>query len=461
MRVMMLSWEYPPRIVGGISPHVKDLSQRLQAKGIEVHVVTKHTPLAPDEEVEPSGVQIHRVHLTDQPKDFLHEIQLLNQATEHRVRQLLEDWRPGGQPTIFHAHDWLSLDSARTLKYEYKLPMVATVHATEAGRHGGIFSETSKYIHEQEYWLNYEAWRVIVCSEFMKGECQRLYNCPVDKIDVIYNGVEPEKFEFDWSEKERLEHRAKLALPDEKIVMYVGRFVREKGIQVLLNAASVILAQEPNTKFLIVGGGNRERFEKFVEWYGLQDKVLFTGFMANRSLHQLYRCADVAVFPSLYEPFGIVALEAMAAGAHVVASDAGGLKEVVLHDETGTSCFSDNPESLAWAVLKVLRDPNRADKLSTAAKVRLKQDFDWGLLADQTIAVYDQVWEEFIHSYWVENTVWPVSPGAEERAKRLRLQEKATEGMIIQRPRPKVASNLPALTEVVEEEDETEQDLLI
>jgi hypothetical protein len=210
-----------------------------------------------------------------------------------------------------------------------------------------------------------------------------------------------------------------------------------------------------------VGGGNRERFEKFVEWYGLQDKVLFTGFMANRSLHQLYRCADVAVFPSLYEPFGIVALEAMAAGAHVVASDAGGLKEVVLHDETGTSCFSDNPESLAWAVLKVLRDPNRADKLSTAAKIRLKQDFDWGLLADQTIAVYDQVWEEFIHSYWVENTVWPVSPGAEERAKRLRLQEKATEGTIIQRPRPKVASNLPALTEVVEEEDETEQDLTL
>ena len=459
MRVMMLSWEYPPRIVGGISPHVKDLSQKLQEKGIEVHVVTKHTPLAPDEEVEPSGVQIHRVHLTEQPNDFLHEIQLLNQATDHRVRQLLEDWRPGGQPTIFHAHDWLSLESARGLKYEYKLPMVATVHATESGRHGGIFNETSRYIHEQEYWLTYEAWRVIVCSEFMKGECQRLYDCPTDKIDVIYNGVEPEKFEFEWSEKERIAHRAKLALPEEKIVMYVGRFVREKGIQVLLNAATVILAQEPNTKFLIVGGGNRERFEKVVEWSGLQDKVLFTGFMANRSLHQLYRCADVAVFPSLYEPFGIVALEAMAAGAHVVASDAGGLKEVVLHDETGTSCFSDNPESLAWAVLRVLRDPKRADLLATAARTRLKDDFDWGKLADQTIAVYDQVWEEFIHSYWVENTVWPVSPGAEERARRLRLQEKANEGTIIQRPRPKVASNLPALTEVVEEEDETEHDL--
>jgi glycogen synthase len=339
MRVMMLSWEYPPRIVGGISPHVYDLSEALQAKGIEVHVVTKATPNAPDEQVEPSGVQVHRVHLAAEPHDFLHEIQLLNQATDVRVRQLLEDWRPGGQPTIFHAHDWLSLDAARELKYEYKLPMVATIHATEAGRHGGIHNDTSRYIHEHEYWLTYEAWRIVVCSQFMRTEVERLFNSPADKVDVIYNGVKPERFEFEWSEEDRLKHRSRLALPEEKIVMFVGRFVREKGIQVLLDSAMSILAQEPDTKFLIVGGGHKERFERFTEWMGLREKVLFTGFMANRSLHQLYRVADVAVFPSLYEPFGIVALEAMAAGAPVVASDAGGLREVVLHDETGTLSF--------------------------------------------------------------------------------------------------------------------------
>ena len=105
----MLSWEYPPRIVGGISPHVSDLSRQLAARGIETHVVTKETPLAPDEEIEATGVHVHRVHLAQQPNDFLHEIQLLNQATDIRVRKLLEDWRPGGEPTIFHAHDWLSL----------------------------------------------------------------------------------------------------------------------------------------------------------------------------------------------------------------------------------------------------------------------------------------------------------------------------------------------------------------
>ncbi len=454
--MIMLSWEYPPRIVGGISPHVHDLSEILQQKGIEVHVVTKFTPTAPDEEIEPSGVHVHRVHLAAEPHDFVHEIQLLNQATDLRVRQLLEDWRPGGQPTIFHAHDWLSLDAARELKYEYKLPIVATIHATESGRHGGIFNDTSKYIHEQEYWLTYEAWRIIVCSEFMKRETTRLFNAPADKIDVIYNGVKAERFEFEWNEEDRLRHRAKLALPKEKIVMFVGRFVREKGIQILLNAASSILAQEPDTKFLIVGGGHKERYERFIEWMGLRDKVLFTGFMANRSLHQLYRVADVAVFPSLYEPFGIVALEGMAAGAPVVTSDAGGLQEVVQHDKTGTLSFVGDPKSLAWAVLKVLRDPERASKLAKEAKVRLKTDFAWSRIADQTIELYDRVWSEFLESYWVEGTVWPVSPGAEERAAELQLTEKAQAVVQVELPRPKLTMGVAPGEPLLERQKEAE-----
>jgi glycosyltransferase involved in cell wall biosynthesis len=454
MRVIMLSWEYPPRIIGGISPHVHELSQQLQSKGLEVHVVTKETPNAPDEQIEASGVRVHRVHLAQKPNDFLHEIQLLNVATDLRVRKLLEDWRPGGEPTLFHAHDWLSLDSARELKYEYKLPMIATIHATEKGRHGGIFNDTSRYIHDQEFWLTYEAWRVIVCSEFMKKSVAESFEVPWDKLDVIYNGVDAEKFKFDWLPGEREKVRSRLALPEEKIVMFVGRFVREKGIQVLLNAATAILAKEPTTKFMIVGGGNRERLEKFVDWAGLTGKVLFTGFLANRALHQLYRCADVAVFPSLYEPFGIVALEGMAAGAPVVASDAGGLPEIVQHDATGTLSFAGDPASLAWAVITVLRDPERAAKLNQNAQARLVKDFDWSHLADQTIDVYNRVWSEFLESYWAEATVWPVTPGADERAESLKLKEKSEKGVNLVRPRPKLTPGVPLREEVEEEEAE-------
>lgn len=437
MRVMMLSWEYPPRIVGGISPHVHELSQELVKKDIEVHVITKATPKAPDEEIEESGVHVHRVHLDEDPKDFVHEIQLLNQATDRRVRTMLEDWRPGGQPTVFHAHDWLSLDAARNLKYEYKLPIIATLHATEWGRHGGIFSDISKYIAEQEYWLTYEAWRLIVCSEFMKGEAVRLFNTPADKIDVIFNGVDASKFEFDWSESERLATRRKYAQDDEKIVIYVGRFVREKGIQVLLNAVHSVLADEPKTKFLIVGGGVRDKFENFTRWAGLGDSVKFTGFMSGRQLHELYRCADVAVFPSLYEPFGIVALEGMAAGVPVVSSDAGGLKEIVQHGVTGTTSYANDPASLAWAIRHALGDAAHTREMAAKARERLQTDFHWANLADQTIAVYDRVWREFLDSYWAENTVWPVSPGAEERYQKMALKEKAEAVQAIARPMPR------------------------
>jgi glycogen synthase len=439
MRVIMLSWEYPPRIVGGISPHVYELSQELVRRGIEVHVVTKATPQAPEEETEPSGVHVHRVHLAQTPHNFVHEIQLLNQATDLRVRQLLEDWRPGGQPTIFHAHDWLSLDAARELKYEYQLPVVATVHATESGRNNGIHNDLSRTIHEQEYWLTYEAWRVIVCSEFMKGEVSRYFSCPPDKIDVVYNGVNRSKFQFDADAAEAEAQRAKYARPDEKIVLYVGRFVREKGIHVLLTAASAVLAEEPSTRFVIVGGGARDNLERFVRWIGIEDKVTFTGFLSGRPLHWLYRVADVAVFPSLYEPFGIVALEGMAAGAAVVASDAGGLREVVQHDETGTSAYAGDPGSLAWAVLRVLRDTERAERLKAQASKRLKTEFDWGHIAEQTAAIYERVWTEFLQSYWADRTLWPVTPGAEERAERLRVRDKALTGGYVGRPMPSVA----------------------
>jgi glycogen(starch) synthase len=451
LRIVMLSWEYPPRIVGGISPHVYELSHELVKHGVEVHVVTKETPLAPDEEIDSGGVHVHRVHLAEQPNDFVHEIQLLNQATDLRARELLEDWRDVGKPSLFHAHDWLSLDAARELKYEYKLPVVATIHATEEGRNNGIHNEMQRYIHDQEYWLSYEAWRVIVCSEYMKEQVSGSFDCPFNKVDVIYNGVNTEKFDFKWPSAERERHRAQFALPDEKIVMYVGRFVREKGIQVLLNAASTILARQPHTKFVIVGGGNRERFERFVDWYGLREKVLFTGFMANQSLWKLYRVADVAVFPSLYEPFGIVALEGMAAGAAVVTSDAGGLKEVVKHDETGTLSFADNPESLAWAILRVLENPQRADRLKEAASLRLQVDFHWSNLAEQTIKVYERVWSEFEGSYWFEETLWPQSPGAKERAERLRVKEKARTGALSERPRPAVS--VPEKPKTLDHED--------
>ncbi|MEI8281310.1 MAG: glycosyltransferase family 4 protein, partial [Armatimonadota bacterium] len=188
----------------------------------------------------------------------------------------------------------------------------------------------------------------------------------------------------------------------------------------------------------------------FVDWAGLGDRVVFAGFKANRALHELYRCADVAVFPSLYEPFGIVALEGMAAGVPVVSSDAGGLKEVVIHEETGLTSFANDPSSLAWAIREALNNPKKSREMAQRAQERLDEDFKWSLLADQTAAIYDRVWSEFLESYWAENTVWPVSPGAEERYQQMQLAEKAKAADVVTRP-------MPRHTKFVIEEDDMDE----
>ncbi|MFI5386300.1 MAG: glycosyltransferase, partial [Fimbriimonadales bacterium] len=156
---------------------------------------------------------------------------------------------------------------------------------------------------------------------------------------------------------------------------------------------------------------------------------------------------------SLYEPFGIVALEGMAAGAPVVSSDAGGFKEVVQHDKTGTLSFANNAESLAWAILHVIRDPVRAQRLVEQAKIRLHVDFDWSHLAEQTIAVYDRTWHEFLDSYWAADTLWPVTPGAQERADQLKVREKAAAHTHAARARPELPEPITKPRNLLEHEE--------
>ncbi len=396
----MLSWEYPPRVVGGISPHVYELSQELSRQGLEVHVITQECSSEPEYQLEGESVHVHRVPLKHGADNFFQQISYLNESQTRKARELLSGWMNQSTPIIIHAHDWLSLDSAKALKHEFNLPLVATIHATEHGRHKGIHNDVQRCVHNQEYNLTLEAWRIIVCSQFMKKEVEQQFSTPSDKIDVIYNGIDKKNFRLTWTTPERDSYRKKFAKKNEKIVLYAGRFVPEKGIHVLLNAAGIVIAQEPNTKFIIVGGGNRDNFESFAKWYGIEKNVIFTGYQNRSVLQKLYHIADVATFPSLYEPFGIVALEAMASRVPVVASDAGGLKEIVLNNYTGTSCYKGDYQSLAWAILKVFQNNELAEELVQNAYSRLEKCFCWSNLAIQTFNTYDNVWNSYINSSW-------------------------------------------------------------
>jgi glycogen(starch) synthase len=400
MRIILITWEYPPKIVGGIARHVYDLSNALVKLGVEVHVVTCEHPGAVAEEVE-HGVHIYRVTPEGAGNDFVHWVHLLNNAMFARADILLTELQNTDRsknvivPTLLHAHDWLAHFAANGLKKKYGLPLVATIHATEYGRNNGISGPLQGYISSVEWELTYEAWRVIVCTEFMKRECEFALRTPWDKMDVIYNGVDPDKFDIKITEDEKAAFRAKYAAPEEKIIFFVGRMVREKGVQVLIEALPKIRWGYHDAKLLIVGGGYRDHLVSLAQYVAMDRHVYFAGFVPDADLLKIFKVIDIACFPSLYEPFGIVALEAMAAKVPVVVSDAGGLPEVVRNGVTGTTTYAGNSNSLADGILSVLYDPQRAERMSEAAYQDVLTVFNWHRIAGQTLAVYDRVWSGY------------------------------------------------------------------
>ena len=405
LRVLMLSWEFPPRIIGGIARHVHELSLALAGQGVQVEVVTAHHPGAPDRE----GVRIPKakaaqgrlvVHRAPPdpvlPLDFLNGIHQLNGSMVETAIRVLQEERAD----LIHAHDWLVAPAAKLLKHAFRLPLVGTIHATEHGRNQGIHNDLQHYIHSWEWLLSYESWRTICCSKFMAEELHRVLATPDDKLDVIPNGLDLRR--LGTRRKVDADFRHRFAAPSDRIIMFVGRMVREKGAHVLVQAVPVVLAQHPEAKFIIAGGGQNDHLRRLAQALRVQDRVMLTGFVSEEDLQGLYQVAEVAVYPSLYEPFGIVALEGMASGVPVVTSDVGGLREVVDHGVTGLHTWANNPESLAWGINEVLGNPELAQQLARQGQRKVKAEFGWDRIAGMTLKVYQRVIAEARRSNWTK-----------------------------------------------------------
>jgi glycosyltransferase involved in cell wall biosynthesis len=225
------------------------------------------------------------------------------------------------------------------------------------------------------------------------------FGLPDNKLVMVPNGVNPRVYETVSSQTlESL--RREFALPEEKLVLFVGRLVYEKGAHVLINAIPKVL-EKVNAKFVIVGSGYmKDQLYNIVKSMGIEHKVLFTGFLEEEKLLGLQTCADVSVVPSLFEPFGIVALEAMAARSPVVVSDTGGLSEIVEHDSTGVKVYPNNTESLAWGIIRVLSDDKFRAQISHNGYEKIKRKYDWGKIALETKGIYESVLGEYSKSFW-------------------------------------------------------------
>ncbi|HHP7232950.1 MAG TPA: glycosyltransferase family 4 protein [Xenococcaceae cyanobacterium] len=393
MKILVLAWEFPPRLVGGLARHVAELYPEIAKLGYEVHIVTVEFGSAPRYELL-EGIKIHRVPV-GRGNDFFHWIANMNQSMgDYGGKLILEV----GNFDVIHAHDWLVGDAAIALKQTFKIPLIVTIHATEFGRCNGIHTAEQQYIHRKEKLLAYEAWRIIVCSQYMRSEVARALESPWDKIDVIYNGIRPEK-KPNLTDLERTNFRRRFAQETEKIVYYVGRMTYEKGVFVLLNAAPKVLWEMGGkVKFVIIGGGNANHLKEQAWNLGIWEQCYFTGFMQDEDLDKFQTIADCAVFPSLYEPFGIVALESFAARVPVVVSDTGGLPEVVQHTKTGVVTYTNNADSLAWGILEVLQNPGYRHWLVDNAYQSLAIRFNWEQLAQQTEVIYHRVIKERSHT---------------------------------------------------------------
>ncbi len=378
---MMLTWEFPPRIIGGISTHVYHLSRALVEKGTSVRVITCDFPNAPAEEII-DGVPVSRVDSGRVPEsNFLLWIYHLNSQMISKTTELFETERFD----LIHAHDWVVGRAAVELKNRLGLPLISTIHATEIGRGGSLDGEYRGKVRDIERLLVEQSDGIICCSNYMLDHIQHVLGAVKTKVRVIPNGVESSRFNGG-----RQPQLILAGIPeDRKIILYVGRIVREKGIFTLLDALEKLRKQGKDVSLVFVGEGPlKEDLAKEVLRRKLNDRVTLAGFVDEKKLVSLYNSSDVFVLPSHYEPFGMVVLEAMASRIPVVVSDVGGLSEIVEDGVTGVKVPAYNPSALAEGILRVLEDRELSEQLKENAYRAVQERYRWDMIAEKTIEAY-------------------------------------------------------------------------
>jgi glycogen(starch) synthase len=355
-----------------------------------VHVLTRGHEESPAEE-EMAGVVVHRVREPKRPRELGEFVAWV----EHMNSDMLAAGVELGDRYDFdvvHGHDWLVAVAGDHLAKRFRCPLAVTIHATEFGRHQGwVDKHPQSHIHGVEHWMANRADRVITCSAYMREHVADVYGLEEDRIAVIPNGIDPAEL-VPVADLDAL--RGRFAEPHERLVLLVGRLVYEKGFQLALEALPGLIERVGNVRFLVAGSGTHEQeLRSQARDLGLDDHGVFVGWIGDDVLHSLYRIADLCVVPSIYEPFGLVALEAMASGCPCLVADTGGLREVVPNEDVGLRFRSRDPESLAEMAERVLTDSALRDRLIAEASEHVLT-FDWADVAEQAAALYGSLAEE-------------------------------------------------------------------
>ena len=377
-------------IEGGLGRHVRKLSERLVSEGAEVHVLTRGSGRLPAHERR-HGVHVHRVTQPPLPSDveeFLRWVRRMNRDMAKLGAELVQTL----DFDLVHSHDWLVAGAARRVARAEQLPWLVTIHATEYGRHQGwVEKHPQSKIHAAERRMARGADHVITCSDYMAGHVAQIFGVSPVRITSIPNGIDVADL-VPAPEPELTALRARYAQPDERLVLMVGRLVYEKGFHLALDALAPVIRRDGRVRFVVAGTGTAEAELKVqAAQLRLTRYGSFVGWTGDDLLHSLYRVADLCIVPSIYEPFGLVALEAMASGCLCVVADTGGLREVVPADGTvGLRFPSNDADALRQILERVLTDDESRAQLVAEAREHVLR-FDWTEVARRTLAVYGKL----------------------------------------------------------------------
>ena len=411
MRIAMFVYEFPPKIVGGLGTYAAEISQQFIRMGHDVTVFTMNNGTSLTREIW-RGVEIHRpmlVEISDILPALVHEdlrkwgrgIAFFSKIFVYNIlaaSKLVNDLVKKDELKfdLISAHDWLSVIAGASVKRELNIPLVFHVHSTEKGR---AMDSGSAVVNSIEFYGGQISDRVVTVSFAMRDELRSL-GFSEQKIRVCHNGVDTNKYDLSKIKLERVQAlRKEYGLrQSDRMVLFMGRLVSVKGVDRLVMAMPEVLRKLPNTKLVILGLGNmQQELTSLVNSLGLQNSVVLRFEFVpeeERILH--YAACDVAVFPSLYEPFGIVCLEAMSMRKPVVVGARGtsGLREQVVPsgpEQCGFHVNPCDPSDIAWGIISLLADPAAASRFGENARNRVLKYFSLEAVTNSTLTVYEEL----------------------------------------------------------------------
>ncbi len=408
MRVAFFVWEFPPAIVGGLGTHAQYITKEFISLGWDVCVYTLNPGNLKTREVL-GGVEIHRpliveasnifpIFVTDDLKRWGKNIKFFNDVFVYNtlsaakmINNVIK--KEKYEYSIISINDWLSSIAGIICKNELKIPVIFHVHSTEWGRSGG---KGSAIVGHLESMMAERADGIITVSHTMKKDLTK-HGWPESKIHVVWNGVDPERYSPERCKPDdvrKLRKKHKIA-PDEKMILFIGRLTWVKGVRNLVQAMPLVLVDYPKTKLVILGKGEEQRdIMELADRLGISKNVkCHFEFVPEKERILYYAASDLCVFPSTYEPFGIVSLEAMSMEKPIVVGAKGvvGFQEQVLatgSEQNGVHVNGEDPADIAWGIKEILKDSSRARWWGRNGRKRVLKYFTWRKAAEQTLEIY-------------------------------------------------------------------------